>query len=76
MNSVIALVPGRRAESRLLGILLERAKKEYFAFIHPALITAGAYLELLYDLQRPFSSDIAQQLTWTRAVKETGRMLV
>ena len=73
LGNLVLVLPGRRAGRRLLEILLDRVEIEGCSFVPSAMVTAGNLAELFYEPQRPFASDLAQRLTWIRALKETDR---
>lgn len=71
LSGVIVVVPGRRAGRRLLELLVARAEKELRRLTPPRIETIGKLPEDLYSLQRPLASDLVQQLTWAKVLRES-----
>ncbi len=71
LSRVIVVVPGRRAGRRLLEWLVLRAERDGQRLTPPRIETLGALPEELYPLQRPLASDLVQQLTWAKVLRES-----
>lgn len=67
LSSVIVVVPGLRAGRRLRELLASAADDETLLYTPPQVVTEGRLPELLYSSNRPFASDLAQDLAWTQA---------
>ncbi len=76
LSGVIVVVPGRRAGRRLLELLVLRAESERQRLTPPRIETLGALPEHLYPLQRPLASDLVQQLTWAKVLRESKQDLL
>jgi ATP-dependent helicase/nuclease subunit B len=76
LSPVIVVVPGRRAGRRLLELLVQRAEADRVRLTPPHIETLGALPEQLYPLQRPLASDLVQQLTWAKALRESKRSVL
>lgn len=76
LSGVIVVVPGRRAGRRLLELLVLRAENDRQRLTPPHIETLGALPEQLYPLQRPLASDLVQQLTWAKVLRESKRDLL
>lgn len=76
LSPVIVVVPGRRAGRRLLELLVQRAEADRVRLTPPVIETLGALPEQLYPLQRPLASDLVQQLTWAKALRESKRSVL
>lgn len=72
LNSVIVVLPGRRAGRRLLEMLVLRAEADRLRLTPPLVETLGALPEQLYPLQRPLANDLVQQLTWAKVLRESS----
>ena len=73
LGEVIVVVPGRRAGRRLLELLVLRAENERLRLTPPQIVTLGELPERLYPLQKPLASDLVQQLTWAKVLRESDR---
>ena len=76
LGEVIAVVPGRRAGRRLLELLVLWAENERLRLTPPQIVTLGELPERLYPLQRPLASELVQQLTWAKVLRESDRGLL
>lgn len=76
LGEVIVVVPGRRAGRRLLELLVLRAESEQRRLTPPQIVTLGELPERLYPLQKPLASDLVQQLTWAKVLRESDRGLL
>ncbi len=76
LGEVIAVVPGRRAGRRLLELLVLRAEKDRLRLTPPQIETLGKLPERLYPLKWPLASDLVQQLTWAKVLRESDRGLL
>ena len=73
LGEVIAVVPGRRAGRRLLELLVQQAENKQLRLTPPQIVTLGELPERLYPLQKPLASDLVQQLTWAKVLRESDR---
>lgn len=71
LSGVIVVVPGQRAGRRLLELLVALAESESQRLTPPRIETIGKLPEELYPLQRPLASDLVQQLTWAKVLRES-----
>ena len=71
LSRVVVVVPGRRAGRRLLELLVLRVESEHQRLTPPHVETLGSLPEQLYLLQRPLASDLVQQLTWAKVLRES-----
>ncbi len=71
LSGAIVVVPGRRAGRRLLELLVTRAENEHQRLTPPRIETLGKLPEELYPLQRTLASDLVQQLTWAKVLRES-----
>ena len=76
LGEVTVVVPGRRAGRRLLELLVLRAENERLRLTPPQIVTLGELPERLYPLQKPLASDLVQQLTWAKVLRESDRSLL
>ncbi len=76
LSGVIVVTPGRRAGRRLLELLVMSAEREGQRLTPPRIETLGELPEQLYPLQRPLASDLVQQLTWAKVLRESKRDLL
>ena len=76
LGEAIVVVPGRRAGRRLLELLVLRAEKDGLRLTPPQIVTLGELPERLYLLQKPLASDLVQQLTWAKVLRESDRGLL
>jgi inactivated superfamily I helicase len=76
LSQLIVVVPGRRAGRRLLEMLVLRAETDRLRLTPPRIETLGQLPEQLYPLQRPLASDLVQQLTWAKVLRESQRPLL
>ncbi|MBC7817759.1 MAG: PD-(D/E)XK nuclease family protein, partial [Planctomycetaceae bacterium] len=76
LGEVIVVVPGRRAGRRLLELLVQQAENKRLRLTPPRIETLGELPEQLYPLQRPLASDLVQQLTWAKVLRESDRSLL
>lgn len=76
LSGVTVVVPGRRAGRRLLEMLVLRAETDLLRLTPPRIETLGQLPEQLYPLQRPLASDLVQQLTWAKVLRESKRGLL
>ncbi len=76
LSGVTAVVPGRRAGRRLLEMLVLRTEADRRRLTPPRIETLGKLPEQLYPLQRPLASDLVQQLTWAKVLRESKRKLL
>jgi len=73
MSNVLVVAPDGRAKSRLEELFASHAYKNRVAFSSPSIVTVGEFPEHLYFPKLPFASELVQQLTWARALKELDR---
>ncbi len=71
LSGVIVVSPGRRAGRRLLELMVLRAESDHQRLTPPRIETLGKLPEELYPLQRPLASDLVQQLTWAKVLRES-----
>jgi RecB family exonuclease len=71
LDGVIVALPGSRARRRLLELLVGRAEERGAVLVPPRLVTVGQLPELLYEVKRPLADDIAQQLAWVQAIRQS-----
>ncbi|MBM4001874.1 MAG: hypothetical protein FJ295_01100 [Planctomycetes bacterium] len=69
LRQVVVALPGARAGRRLLELLVDRADESGCRLVPPIITTAGKVPELLYHPQRPFASEVVQQLAWLQAIR-------
>ena len=69
MREAIVVLPGRRAGRRLREILAERAAEAQLIPALPAIRTIGTLPEELYATERPFASELVQQLAWAQVLR-------
>ena len=69
LETVIAVVPGRRAGRRLLELLVEACAEQNLLLTPPKIDTVGLLPELLYKPQRPFANQLTQDLAWAKALR-------
>lgn len=67
LSQVIVVVPGLRAGRRLRELLALTADDETLLYTPPQVVTEGRLPELLYASNRPFASELAQELAWAQA---------
>jgi inactivated superfamily I helicase len=75
LSGVIVVLPGSRAGRRLLEILVAEADRRSFALTPPKITTEHELPELLYEPQRPFASQLTQQLAWAEALQASPASL-
>ncbi len=73
MAGVLVVAPDGRAKSRLEELFARHAFEQRLAFSAPNIVTMGEFPEYLYFPKLPFASELVQQLTWARALKELDR---
>ena len=73
MSGVVVVVPGSQAGRRLLEILVDFSAGRSLVLTPPRIETVGRVPERLYRPQRPFASDLVQQLAWARVLKQCDR---
>lgn len=71
LSGVTVVLPGRRGGRRLLELLVLQAESERLRLTPPRIATVGELPEQLYPLQRPLASDLVQQLTWAKVLRES-----
>jgi hypothetical protein len=71
-TSATIVVPGARAGRRLLELLIDEAERHDSFLSPPAIVTAGALPELLYQPRVPLARPALLRLTWVRALQETS----
>lgn len=76
LGKVIIVVPGRRAGRRLLELLVLKAENDRLRLTPPLIETIGKLPERLYPLQWPLASDLVQQLTWAKVLRDSDRGLL
>ncbi len=69
LANLLVVVPGRRAQRRLLELLAVACDAEDKALLPPTIVTVGRLPEQLYEPKRPFASELTQSLAWTRALE-------
>jgi len=69
LSHVIVVLPGREAGRRLMERLAELAGG---GLIPPRILTQGGLPEELYPPQRPFASELVQQMVWAQALQEVS----
>lgn len=70
LSNLIVVLPGARAERRLLELLSDRAIARRQILLPPRLVTLGALPELLYVAQKPFASPVTQQAVWVKVLRD------
>ncbi len=73
LDQTVIAFPGSRAGRRFLEILVRYCEERTLVLIPPSIKTVGQLPELLYDPQRPFASELVQQLAWVHALRSEGR---
>jgi hypothetical protein len=71
LSRVIVVVPGGRVRRRLEELLVARADARSLVLTPPTITTEHGLPELLYEPQRPFASQLTQQLAWAEALEQT-----
>jgi ATP-dependent helicase/nuclease subunit B len=71
LGRTILVLPGARAGRRLLELLVERAEAQALLLTPPKITTEHELPELLYQPQRPFASQLTQQLVWAEVLEKT-----
>ncbi|SVD38843.1 uncharacterized protein METZ01_LOCUS391697, partial [marine metagenome] len=74
MREAIVIMPGRRASRRLREILAARAADAQLMLALPEIRTIGTLPEELYAAERPFASELVQQLAWAQVLREAGNV--
>jgi ATP-dependent helicase/nuclease subunit B len=69
LSGVIVVVPGARAGRRLLELLVGETDRRSLALTPPTITTEHELPERLYQPQRPFASQLTQQLAWAEALQ-------
>jgi len=70
LSRVILVIPGQRAGRRLLEILVDRATQQNLALVPPTITTEGHLPERLYRPKRELASELVQQLTWMKVLRQ------
>lgn len=73
LSSVLVVVPGAQAGRRLLELLVDSSQRRAIRLTPPQIETVGRVPERLYLPQRPFATDLVQQLAWAHALREADR---
>src|SRR5688500_6867170 len=71
LSRVIVVVSGGRVRRRLEELLVTRADARSLVLTPPTITTEHGLPELLYEPQRPFASQLTQQLAWAEALEQT-----
>ena len=74
MREAIVIMPGRRASRRLREILAARAADAQLMLALPEIRTIGTLPEELYAAERPFASELVQQLAWAQVLREADNV--
>ena len=69
LSQATVVLPGSRAARRLLEILVERTEQQSLDLTPPQIETVGHLPEQLYSPQKPFATDLVQQLAWAEVLR-------
>jgi len=70
LSRVIVVTPGTRAGNRLLEIMVDLASQRKLSFRPPTITTEGRLPERLYQPKRELASELVQQLTWMKVLRQ------
>jgi ATP-dependent helicase/nuclease subunit B len=73
LSQVLVVVPGAQAGRRLLELLVDCSQRRSIRLTPPQIETVGRVPERLYLPQRPFATDLIQQLAWARVLRDCDR---
>lgn len=73
LSQVLVVVPGAQAGRRLLELLVQFSQRRSMRLTPPQIETVGRVPERLYLPQRPFATDLIQQLAWARVLRDCDR---
>lgn len=70
LSQVILVVPGQRSGRRLLELIVEQAAEHKLSLVPPTITTEGYLPERLYRPKRELASELVQQLTWMKVLRQ------
>lgn len=73
LSPVLVVVPGAQAGRRLLELLVQSSQRRAIRLTPPQIETVGRVPERLYLPQRPFATDLVQQLAWASILRDGDR---
>ncbi len=72
LANFLLVLPGIRSSNRLLQLLVQRTSAEKIRFFPPQLITVGELPEHLYAAEKTLATDLAQQIAWSKALRQAA----
>ena len=69
LHQALLVVPGSRAQRRLLELLLLAAEKSRLTLVAPRTITTGALPEQFYAPRLPLASNLQRLMAWSQALQ-------
>ena len=73
LSSAMIVLPGARAQRRLLEILVDRADQLEKRLAPPRFITAGALPEVLLSNKQPLATDLVRRLIWVDVLQSEAK---
>ena len=71
LSEFIVVTPTQRSQERLMQLLIANAEAVEAIFTPPVITTLGQLPEYLYAAEKQLATDLAQQIAWSMALKET-----
>src|SRR5881394_2921503 len=69
LRNTICVLPGKRAGRVLLAQLIERCEAGSLRLIPPEILTPGAMLDALLEIDQPLASEMESTFAWINALQ-------
>lgn len=71
LSKQILVLPSGRATRRLMQLLVAESDQRDLLFTPPTITTVGQLPEHLYVVEKELATDLAQQIAWSKALRQT-----
>ena len=70
LSQFIVVLPTMRSANRLMQLLVQKTSEQKICFTPPQMITVGDLPEHLYVAEKALATDLAQQIAWSKALRQ------
>ena len=72
LSNFLLVLPTSRSSKRLLQLLVQKTAQQNVRFTPPQIITVGELPEHLYAAEKTLATDLAQQIAWSKALRQAA----